>query len=401
MDLICRTHAGPLPGHSQVEIVERKGLGHPDTICDAVAEHVCVRLCRHYLDRFGTILHHNVDKLLLAAGTARPAFGGGEVTGPIELYVGGRAVHELGGERIPVADIAVDAAREWLRGHLPGLNLERHVRVVPLIRPGSVDLRRLFARPGGGGAPLANDTSCGAGFAPLTALERAVLEVERELNASETKRRHPEIGTDVKVMGARLGEELRLTVSCAFVDRHVTDLADYLAKKAGVERLAIEAARRASGRGARVEVNTGDDVERGDVYLTVTGTSAEAGDDGEVGRGNRAGGLITPYRPMTMEAAAGKNPVTHVGKLYGLVAGRIAAGVAGALGEGAAAECLMLSQIGRPIDDPQIVDVRVGGGATAAAPAAVEPAVAHVVRRELAGFPELRERLLREEAPVY
>jgi S-adenosylmethionine synthetase len=50
------------------------------------------------------------------------------------------------------------------------------------------------------------------------------------------------------------------------------------------------------------------------VYLTVTGTSAEAGDDGEVGRGNRVNDLITPYRPISLEAAAGKNPVTHVGQ---------------------------------------------------------------------------------------
>jgi S-adenosylmethionine synthetase len=398
MDLFCRKYEGPLPGRSPVEIVERKGLGHPDTICDAIAEHVCVRLCRHYLERFGAILHHNVDKLLLAAGAARPAFGGGEITAPMELYLGGRASQERGGERIAVAEVAVEAAREWLRGHLPGLDLERHVRVVPLIRPGSVDLGRLFARPGGAGVPLANDTSCGAGFAPMTALERAVMEVERTLNAEETKRRHPEIGTDVKVMGVRAGETLRLTVSCAFVDRHVADVADYVAKKAGVQALAVEAARRASGLDARVEVNAGDDVAHGDVYLTVTGTSAEAGDDGEVGRGNRAGGLITPYRPMTMEAAAGKNPVTHVGKLYGLMAGRIAAGVAGALGDGAATECWMLSQIGRPIDDPQIVDVCVGGGPAPAA--AVEPVVADVVRHELAGFAALRDELLREEAPV-
>lgn len=397
MDLFCRMRAGPLPGDSPVEIVERKGLGHPDTICDAIAEHVSVRLCRHYLERFGTILHHNVDKLLLVAGGTRPAFGGGEITAPIELYLGGRAVDDVGGARVPVAEIAVEAARAWLRRHLPRLDLERQVRIVPHIRPGSVELGRMFARAGSG-APLANDTSCGAGFAPLTPLERAVLEVERTLNAAETKRHHPEIGTDVKVMGVRAGEALRLTVSCAFVDRHVADLADYVAKKAGVEALATEAARRASGMEARVEVNTGDDVARGEIYLTVTGTSAEAGDDGEVGRGNRAGGLITPYRPMTMEAAAGKNPVSHVGKLYGLMAGRIATAITGALGRGVAAECLLLSQIGRPIDDPQIADVCVGGAPGPAA--AVEPAVTEIVRRELGGFADLRERLLREEIPV-
>jgi len=59
------------------------------------------------------------------------------------------------------------------------------------------------------------------------------------------------------------------------------------------------------------------------LYLTATGTSAEQGDDGQVGRGNRVNGLITPYRPMTLEAAAGKNPVSHVGKTYNIAARQI------------------------------------------------------------------------------
>jgi S-adenosylmethionine synthetase len=72
-----------------------------------------------------------------------------------------------------------------------------------------------------------------------------------------------------------------------------------------------------------VVVNAADDLQAGSVYLTVTGTSAEAGDDGEAGRGNRVNGLITPYRPMTMESAAGKNPVTHVGKISNVCASLI------------------------------------------------------------------------------
>lgn len=35
-----------------VEIVERKGLGHPDTICDAVMESVSVALPEAYLKNF-------------------------------------------------------------------------------------------------------------------------------------------------------------------------------------------------------------------------------------------------------------------------------------------------------------------------------------------------------------
>jgi len=287
MDLSIRWVQG-WPGEAAIEIVERKGLGHPDTICDAVAEHVSASLCRAYLDRFGVVLHHNVDKVLLAAGTAHPEFGGGEVTHPIELYLGGRATAELGGVRVPVAEIAVAAARDWLRRHLAHLDSERDVRIVPLVRPSSVELGHLFERGAKASVPLANDTSVAAGFAPLTAIERAVLGVERALNAPETKRSHPEIGADIKVMGVRQGAHLRLTVSCAFVGRFVSSLGDYLERKARVAALAEAAARDASGMEARVEVNAADDPSRGEIYLTVTGTSAEAGDDGEVGRGNRA-----------------------------------------------------------------------------------------------------------------
>ena len=124
MDLVVRVAATP-PGAQEIEVVERKGLGHPDTICDALAEQICVRLCRHYRERFGTILHHNVDKLLLCAGAARPGFGGGEVTAPIELYLGGRATSEYRGEVIPVPELAIEACHDWLRANLRTLDVAR------------------------------------------------------------------------------------------------------------------------------------------------------------------------------------------------------------------------------------------------------------------------------------
>ena len=37
------------------EIVECKGLGHPDTICDGIAEELSLTLSRHYLAEYGKI----------------------------------------------------------------------------------------------------------------------------------------------------------------------------------------------------------------------------------------------------------------------------------------------------------------------------------------------------------
>ena len=350
---------GPSPASLPMEIVERKGLGHPDTICDALAENLSVALSRFYMERFGAILHHNVDKALLCGGAARAAFCGGRVLEPIEIYLAGRATSQFKGVEVPIDGIAVETSRQWLKDNIRFLNPERHVRILPRIRPTSSDLASLFAQSHSTAAPLANDTSLAVGYAPLDALESIVLAVERRLNSHEIKTSHPAIGEDIKVMGARDSETIRLTVACAIVDRHVTGLGDYGAKKATIANLALAAARELTVAPVSVDVNTADGNTPDSVYLTVTGTSAEAGDDGQVGRGNRVNGLITPYRPMSIEAAAGKNLVTHVGKLYNVLAQRIARAIVDEIEGVQEAYCGLLSQIGRPIDEPQLIDVKV------------------------------------------
>ena len=89
-----------------LEICERKGLGHPDTICDSVMNQISVDLSKEYINKFGIVLHHNVDKSLLAAGVAIPAFKGGKVTQPMRFVFGDRATFKVGDEEIPVDDIS-------------------------------------------------------------------------------------------------------------------------------------------------------------------------------------------------------------------------------------------------------------------------------------------------------
>jgi S-adenosylmethionine synthetase len=374
----------PPPAALPLEIVERKGVGHPDTICDAIVEQLSVDLSRAYLDRFGSIQHHNVDKGLLWGGAARPAFGGGEICAPIELHVGGRATMAMGGTVVPVDEIAIEGARAWLRAHLRFLDPERHVRVVPHLRPTSPELTALFRCQARDGVPLANDTSFGVGFAPLDELEQVVLAVERRLNSASVKHGHPAIGEDVKVMGARRGAAIAITVACAIVDRHVATLADYVAVRESIRALALDAARDVSAAPLDVQVNTADGDTWDRVYLTVTGLSAESGDDGQVGRGNRLNGLITPYRPMSLEAVAGKNPVTHVGKLYNVVADRAARAVVADVPGVVEAQCFLLSRVGRPIAEPQVFEVKVRlvdpGALAALAPRIAERADAELAR---------------------
>jgi S-adenosylmethionine synthetase len=342
-----------------VEIVERKGLGHPDTICDALAETLSRALCHEYRTRFGAILHHNVDKALLCGGRAAPAFGGGTILAPIHVYLAGRAVSQVASDHLPVAEIAIECAREWLRANMHAMDAERHVQVHARIQPGSIDLQALFPLPGARDVALANDTSVGVGHAPLSRLERLVLAIEKRINARDRATQNPAWGEDVKVMGVRHGEAVNLTIACAMIGRHLAHIDDYLAEKEAVADLGR---RLAIGHGfetCEVVVNAADRPAAGSIYLTVTGTSAEAGDDGQVGRGNRVNGLITPCRPMSLEAAAGKNPVSHVGKIYNVVAGEIAEAVVAVSRDVRRAECLMVSKIGAPVTDPAIIQIKI------------------------------------------
>jgi len=401
MNLTVAPLAFPSPASLPAELAERKGKGHPDTVCDALVENLSRELSRVYLERFGAILHHNVDKGLLFGGTARPAFGGGEQLAPIEIYLTGRATARYGGVTVPLEEIAIEGSRRWVRENLRYLDPERGVRIIPRIRPTSPDLAAVFLRQHRAGAPLANDTSFGVGFAPLDELESAVLAVERGLNAPETAAAHPYIGEDVKVMGMRQGAALRLTVACALVGRHVADLADYGVKKQRIRELAMQAAGRAAGSSTiEIEVNTADGDSEDSVYITVTGLSAESGDDGQVGRGNRVNGLITPYRPMSLEAAAGKNPISHVGKLYNLAAARIARAVVAEIPSIEEAYCTLLSQIGRPITDPQLAEVAVRV-ADSSELDAVRPEVEQIVRDHLAGIVTLWKELVETSLPLW
>ena len=380
-----------------VEIVERKGLGHPDTICDALAEEFTRSLSRCYLEHFGLIAHHNVDKILLRGGRSQADFGGGSVIEPIEIYLAGRAVTQLDGEKLPIEELAVEGSRRWLREHLHALDPIQHVRIQSMVRPGSADLVELYARQRDEGRWLANDTSCGVGYAPISELEEVVHAVERCLSDAGRRERRPEVGEDVKVMGVRCGEKIRLTIGCAMVDRHLAHLDDYLEAKASLTELATETARQISDRELEVVINAADDPSRSSVFLTVTGTSAEAGDDGEAGRGNRANGLITPYRPMTMESVAGKNPVTHVGKLYNVAAGLIAEAIVDEVPEICEAHCMLVSRIGHPITDPQIAHIRVRSSEQVARS---RQQIDTITRRQLEALPKLQHELVEGKLAV-
>jgi S-adenosylmethionine synthetase len=246
---------------------------------------------------------------------------------------------------------------------------------------------------------MANDTSFGVGHAPLTETERIVLDAERSLNG-EYADEHPELGPDVKLMGKREGDHIDITVAAAIVDSYVEDLDDYDDAVLSVREHVTDLAESYTDRSVSVEVNTADDYDDGSIYLTTTGTSAEQGDDGSVGRGNRANGLITPNRSMSMEATSGKNPVNHIGKIYNLLSTDIAETVVAEVDGIRDLRVRLLSQIGRPIDQPHVADVHVVPEEGVAL-ADLEAEVTGIVDRELANVTDITRRAIDGELTTF
>lgn len=392
------------PDKLSVELVERKGLGHPDYIADSASEEASVNLSQYYLQRYGRILHHNLDKTLLVGGQAQPKFGGGCVQHPIYILVSGRATTEVtledgGVEQVPIGPIVIKAVKDWIKRSFRFLDPNEHVIVDYRIGKGSVDLRGIFDL--GREVPLANDTSFGVGFYPYTPLENLVLSTERTLNSPEFKAKFPELGEDVKVMGLRQGNKVALTVACAFISSLVSDVDHYLSvKEEVINEVKDLAAKLVPDYDVEVYMNTGDKPEKGIVYLTVTGTSAEHGDDGATGRGNRANGLITPMRPMSLEATAGKNPVSHVGKIYNVVAFMASKRIYEESGGEAPVSVHLLSQIGKPIDQPLIANVKVYGKNKSGSDS-VEKIAKEILEEELSQIGKYTRLIVERRAPLY
>lgn len=358
--IIIETYKGKSITEHRVEIVERKGTGHPDYMCDSMMDAISVALSKEYIREFGTILHHNIDKGLLAAGRVEKIFGSGRVIQPMELTIGDRATFRAGGREIPVADIAVDAAKKWVKNNMRFVDPERHLKYRVVLAPGSEELTDIFLRRGK--VRAANDTSAAVGYYPLSPTEKVVLDMERFLNSKKFKDKYPETGEDIKVMGMRSGNVLDLTVAMPLLVNYVKSETDYFDRKE-IIRSEMNRFLGKYGDFKKIEVhfNTLDERGRGfgGIYLSLLGTSAEDADSGQVGRGNRVNGLISLNRPLGTEAAAGKNPVSHVGKIYNVLAHKIAREIYEKIDGIKEVYVLLLSRIGTPIDTPQMATAQV------------------------------------------
>ncbi len=330
-----------------VEIVERKGIGHPDSLCDGIAERVSLEYNRWCQKEFEVLLHHNFDKVQLVAGEAEVGFGGGHLIRPIKIQIAGRGTPSYNGRPVPIDALAIEAARAHIRENMRYLDPVKHVNIQCYAGRGDDALVSAVEHV------EANDTSFGVSHWPRSSLENAVYQTAEFINRTLIEQ-FP-IGEDVKVMGCRHGDEITLTVAVPFIAHHVQDADEYHQSKGAVQAAIQEFSQSLDTRHrVKVEVNTADKAKRGSYYLTITGTSAECGDDGGVGRGNRVNGVIAPFRATSLEAACGKNPISHVGKIYNVLALQTAQDIVKGVPGVKEATVYLLSQIGKPLDQPLV-----------------------------------------------
>ena len=397
--LIIESSRPPL-AQEPFEIVERKGLGHPDTICDAVMESVAVHLAKAYLKTCGRVLHFNADKGMLVAGQVACRFGGGSVLAPMRLVMGDRATFEWRHKRIPVKEIAERAAYAWFKRHLPRIKPLKDLDCQVELKPASEELQSVTGRSR---EAVANDTSATVGYAPFTPTERLVLDIERFLNSRSFKHEFPDTGEDVKVLAVRREKELDVTIAMPFLAPLIRSESEYFKRRALVERALTRYVTRKSRTACfpHVFLNVLDQRGAGEAgtYLTLLGTSAEAGDSGEVGRGNRVCGIISLRRPASAEAAPGKNPVAHVGKIYNVLAQVLAEHLHKNVRGLSDVTVWMTSQIGQPISSPQsvVVELIPASGTTLAA---MRPQIQREIQLALAHMKSFCKELTQGLYPV-
>lgn len=319
------------PAALNLELVERKGIGHPDTLADAVAEETSRRYAAYCQERFGAVAHHWFDKVMLLGGEADTQFLKGTITRPTRAILAGKAVMRIGNEDIPIQEIFEGAVKAVFSRALKNFRFEEYcsceVRVHDSVGPGQRSFRyrpqsTIEMKEFESGHLVSNDCNLCVGFAPYTKTEKLALEIERFLLSAPQQSARPWLGSDIKTVITRQGNETHALINVPMLATHVENMASYQHMRDVLEHDLQAHCERYLKSPCEVTVNP--EWIHGRAYLTATGTCLDTGDIGVVGRGNRHSGLITPMRCMSIEASAGKNPLDHAGKLMNIAATWIA-----------------------------------------------------------------------------
>ena len=346
------------------EVVERKGIGHPDTLADGIAETISLAYSAYCLDHFGAVLHHNTDKTAIFGGLAEIGLGSARMIKPHRAILSGRISADFGGVLIDYEELQGEATRKWLNESLPALDVGNSLEIHSFTSSSSrspvwYHPRDLQDVPDIT-QPWANDTSVCVGYWPLSLTEQMTLALEGYFYANG-KAIYDFIGQDIKVMSVRSNDSIEVTMCVPFMAAKIPNLQMYEEWMCRFQDELLKCAEAVVGNQYNItlHVNT-QDQRKNDIrgrYFVCSGTALDFGEEGMVGRGNRSRGVISSVRPYSMEASNGKNPVYHVGKVFGYVVDVLSKKIA----ETFSCECQLAvaTRMGDPLFDPYQVFVWV------------------------------------------
>lgn len=318
------------------EVVETKGKGHPDNICDTLAEKISANYSKYCLENYGVILRHMIDKLSILGGGSKVYFGKAQIISPIRILVNGRFTNRYKEENIDYMKIVEYTIKKYFKELFPLLDCEKYLKIIDNTHhnegPGVIynddnttnNDRKKFFEVSNDNDMLnhnnqfkCNDTSTTVSYYPMSKLEQTVLKIEQTLNSNEYSKMNPWVGSDIKVMGIRKDNKIEITSCVPLISTYVLSLEDYKSKIKIIKKDIREVVKSFFPENPiLIYLNTRDNYEKNDLYLTAIGSAVESGDEGAVGRGNRSRGVIPFCRNFSMEAPCGKNPVYHTGKLF-------------------------------------------------------------------------------------
>ncbi len=360
MNTFINTLGSPL----DIEVVERKGIGHPDSLADIIAEDFSNKYSLYCLEQFGVVLNYWFDKVTISGGVCDLGFGRCDVLKPITIYLFGRVTTKFANHEIPFEDMFKESClsvfRQIFGDTYPKESINFFFDVNSALgadhektyySPNSVDSLKTFENF------TANDTVVCHGYAPYTKTETICIAIENFLNSDSFKNKYRATGWDIKVLIIRESNSYRITVCVPFIATKTKSHEFYLNSKNEIKKEISEFLQTgdffSSNDSYEIYLNTKDRDNL--AYLVAYGSAADKGDYGAVGRGNRYSGVISVNRGTNVEAVNGKNSRNHSGKLYTVLSHSLASFVYNKTGE--PCQVIITTDNGRPLSDPTMVVV--------------------------------------------
>lgn len=315
---------------SGVEMIERKGIGHPDTLADIIAESFSNTYSRYTLEKFGVIANHYVDKVTVVGAKANIDYGTGDIIKNIKVYLLGKITDKIGDEAIDYEKMFKTVVEHTFIEIFKNKDIIKYIDYEFNVHDGrgkdhSVSFytpKNIAALKKANEVLRSNDTVMCSGYAPLSKTERLAIEVENYICSDHFKERFPSTGYDVKVLLVRDDSGVDITICIPFIAKDTPSKKYYQDQLVKIKKDLLKMTKKHTDRKVTLHINTKDEGGRY-AYLTVFGSAIDKGDQGVVGRGNRYNGLISINREMNTEAPAGKNPLHHAGKLFNIQANRM------------------------------------------------------------------------------